>query len=42
VQLFSQAHVFLQPGELLGGSTPHQFYAESWRLAHADRFEPAA
>jgi len=42
VQLFSQAHVFLQPGELLAGSTPHHFYAESWRLARADRFDPAA
>ena len=41
VQLFSQAHVFLQPGELLGGSTPHAFYAESWRLARAEQFEPA-
>jgi glutamate synthase domain-containing protein 2 len=42
VQLFSQAHVFLQPGELLSGATPHHFYAESWRLARADHFEPAA
>ena len=42
VQLFSQAHVFLQPGELLSGATPHRFYAESWRLARAERFEPAA
>ena len=42
VQLFSHSHVFLQPGELLGGSTPHAFYAESWRLARAEQFEPAA
>jgi len=42
VQLFSQAHVFLQDGELLAGGTPHHFYADSWRLARADRFEPAA
>jgi hypothetical protein len=42
VQLFSQAHTFLQPGELLDGATAHHFYAESWRLASADRFEPAA
>jgi len=42
VQLFSQAHVFLRPGELLDGATPHPFYAESWRLARAEQFEPAA
>jgi len=42
VQLFSQAHTFLHPGELLDGATPHHFYAESWRLARADQFEPAA
>ena len=42
VQLFSQAHTFLHPGELLGGATAHQFYAEAWRLAQADSFQPAA
>jgi glutamate synthase domain-containing protein 2 len=42
VQLYSQVHTFLQPGELLAGTTPHQFYAEAWRLAQADSFEPAA
>lgn len=41
VQLFSEAHVVLQPGELLDGVTPHRFYAESWSLARADHFEPA-
>ena len=41
VQLFSQAHIFLQPGELLNGTTAHRFYGESWRLARADQFEPA-
>jgi glutamate synthase domain-containing protein 2 len=41
VQLFSQAHVFLEDGELLSDSTPHRFYADSWRLARADRFDPA-
>ena len=41
VQLFSQLHTFLQPGELLGGTTPHHFYAEAWHLARADSFDPA-
>ena len=42
VQLFSQVHTFLQPGELLSGATAHHFYAESWRFARAEQFAPVA
>jgi glutamate synthase domain-containing protein 2 len=41
VQLFSQLHTFLQPGELLAAESAHPFYAEAWRRARADSFEPA-
>jgi len=41
IKLFSQLHVFLQPGELLSGASTRSFYSESWRLARADRFDLA-
>ncbi|MEG2630232.1 MAG: FMN-binding glutamate synthase family protein [Comamonas sp.] len=40
VKLFSQLHVFLQPGELLTGEVQGEFYARMWQLARADSFDP--
>ncbi|WP_136474073.1 FMN-binding glutamate synthase family protein [Pseudomonas sp. DG56-2] len=40
IQLFSQLHVFLKPGELLSGSIESEFYARMWRMARSDSFEP--
>jgi glutamate synthase domain-containing protein 2 len=40
VKLFSQIHYFVAPGDLLGGSEPSPFYADSWRMARADSFDP--
>ncbi|MDD2048850.1 FMN-binding glutamate synthase family protein [Pseudomonas putida] len=40
IQLFSQLHVFLKPGELLSGSISSEFYARMWRMARSDSFEP--
>jgi glutamate synthase domain-containing protein 2 len=42
VQLFSQLHTFLSPGELLTGNCAHEFYASAWRMARADAFEARA
>ncbi|HEX7776031.1 MAG TPA: FMN-binding glutamate synthase family protein [Parvibaculum sp.] len=40
VKLFSQIHYFVGPGDLLGGEEPSPFYADSWRMARADSFDP--
>ncbi|MBD1585542.1 FMN-binding glutamate synthase family protein [Pseudomonas typographi] len=42
VRLFSQIHVFLEPGELLGQSISAEFYGRMWRMAQADSFSPLA
>ena len=42
IKLFSQLHVFLKPGELLGEPIEGEFYARMWQMARADSFEPAA
>lgn len=39
VRLFSQLHVFLEPGELLGDQSNRDFYNSAWRLARANSFE---
>ena len=39
IRLFSQLHVFLQPGQLLDGSKEHDFYGHAWHLARADSFD---
>ena len=39
VRLFSQLHVFLEPGELLDGKSNRDFYSQAWQLARADSFE---
>ncbi|MEE4919134.1 FMN-binding glutamate synthase family protein [Pseudomonas alliivorans] len=41
IKLFSQTHVFLQPGQLLNGVQDDGFYSRMWRMARADSFEPA-
>jgi len=38
IQLFSQLHIYLQPGELLQEDIPHEFYKNSWKMARADSF----
>jgi glutamate synthase domain-containing protein 2 len=40
IQLFSQSHVFLQPGQLLNGVVDDSFYSRMWRMARADSFDP--
>lgn len=40
IKLFSQMHVFLKPGELLGGEINGEFYSRMWQMARADSFEP--
>ncbi|MEE4098566.1 FMN-binding glutamate synthase family protein [Pseudomonas viridiflava] len=40
IKLFSQTHVFLQPGQLLNGVQDDSFYSRMWRMARADSFEP--
>jgi glutamate synthase domain-containing protein 2 len=42
VRLFSQIHVFLEPGELLGEVISAEFYARMWRMAQAGSFAPLA
>jgi glutamate synthase domain-containing protein 2 len=41
VRLFSQLHVYLEPGELLNDRCDHDFYDRIWRLARADSFDLA-
>jgi glutamate synthase domain-containing protein 2 len=40
VRMYSESLTFLRPGELLAGACQHGLYAEAWRLADADSFEP--
>lgn len=42
VRLFSQIHVFLEPGELLGRDISAEFYARMWHMAQAGSFAPLA
>ncbi|HEX8669863.1 MAG TPA: FMN-binding glutamate synthase family protein [Allosphingosinicella sp.] len=39
VRLFSQLHVFLEPGELLHGKCGRDFYSQAWDMARPDSFE---
>lgn len=39
IRLFSQLHVFLEPGELLDGKCTRSFYSHAWDLARADSFD---
>lgn len=41
IKLYSQMHVFLAPGALLGGEVEGDFYKRMWSMARADSFEPA-
>jgi len=41
IKPFSEMHAFLRPGELLDGSSRHDFYSASWNRARADSFESA-
>lgn len=41
IALYSQKHVYLKPGELLGGQIEGEFYARMWRMAQAESFAPA-
>ena len=42
IRMFSQLHMFLQPGELLTEVHNRDFYSAAWRMARADRFEIAS
>jgi len=42
IRLFSQMHVFLEPGELLTGAHEHDFYGFAWNMADAGSFQPAS
>lgn len=39
IRLFSDLHVFLEPGELVSGSCEHAFYRRNWDAARADSFD---
>jgi hypothetical protein len=39
IRLFSQLHVFLEPGELVEGKRKRTFYSHAWDLARPDSFE---
>lgn len=41
IQLYSQMHVYLKPGELLDGPVQGEFYRRMWAMAQADSFAPA-
>ena len=41
IKLYSQLHVFLKPGELLGDAISGEFYPRMWQLARAESFTPA-
>ena len=41
IRQFSQLHVFLKPGELLGDACENGFFAENWKRASADTFAAA-
>lgn len=40
VQLSSQSHAFLEPGQLLNGVVDDSFYSQMWRMGRADSFKP--
>jgi glutamate synthase domain-containing protein 2 len=40
VRNYAQVHVFLKPGEMLGGKIKYEFYQLMWDMARADSFEP--
>jgi len=42
IRLFSQLHVFLEPGELIEGKRKRTFYSHAWDLARPDSFEVRA
>lgn len=42
IRLFSQMHVFLEPGELLSGAHGRDFYGFAWDMADAASFQPKA
>lgn len=42
IRMFSQLHIFLEDGELLGDAHNRDFYSAAWRLARADSFALAA
>jgi glutamate synthase domain-containing protein 2 len=42
IRMFSQLHIYLEPGELLGDAHDRDFYSAAWRAARADSFELAA
>lgn len=39
IRLFSQLHVFLEPGELVEGKRRRTFYGHAWDLARPDSFD---
>ena len=39
IRLFSQLHVFLEPGELVEGKRKRTFYSHAWELARPDSFD---
>lgn len=41
IRLFSQLHIFLEDGELLGADCERDFYGAAWRLARAESFDIA-
>ena len=42
IRMFSQLHIFLEPGELLVEAHNRDFYSAAWRSARSDSFELAA
>ena len=40
ISLFSQLHIFLEPGELLREQLEGDFYPKMWEMAQAESFEP--
>ncbi len=41
IKLYSQMHVFLNPGELLSGDISGEFYERMWKMAQPQSFAPA-
>jgi glutamate synthase domain-containing protein 2 len=39
IRLFSQLHLFLEPGELLDSNCGHDFYSHAWALGRPDSFD---
>jgi hypothetical protein len=39
VRNYSQVHVFLKPGALLGEEITYEFYKRLWHMARTDSFE---